>query len=216
MKNKYFGYARVSTIQQNEDRQIEAFKAIGANDRYIYCDKQSGKDFDRLNYNLLVGTPETSPLLREGDLLTIYSIDRLGRNYTQIQEQWRYITNVIGADIRVIDMPLLDTSTDNSSIDGRFIADLTLQILSYVAEKERINIKARQMQGIQTAKKNGKKLGRPEIQFPDNWEHTYKRWKAKEITAVMAMDIMKLRKNTFYNLVKRYETDKGAESNDCK
>ena len=207
-------YARVSSKEQNMDRQIEAFKAIGANDRYIYCDKQSSKDFDRLNYNLLVGTPETAPLLREGDLLTIYSIDRLGRNYTQIQEQWQYITNVIGADIRVIDMPLLDTSTDNSSIDGRFIADLTLQILAYVAEKERINIKERQKQGIEAAKKNGKKLGRPEVQFPDNWNDIYDQWKAKKFTAVKAMTILGLKKNSFYNLVKRYETEKNIKQKD--
>ena len=203
MANYY--YARVSSKEQNLDRQIEEFIKLGADKKYIFCDKQSGKDFNRKNYNLLVGTNETAPLLREGDLLTIYSIDRLGRDYTQIQDQWKYITQVLKADIRVIDMPLLDTSNGNKNIDGKFVADLTLQILSYVAQKERENIKARQRQGIDIAKKQGIKFGRPTIPFPSNWDEVYTKWTNKEITARKAMELTSLKPNTFYKLVKEYK-----------
>ena len=203
MANYY--YARVSSKEQNLDRQIEEFIKLGADKKYIFCDKQSGKDFNRKNYNLLVGTDETAPLLREGDLLTIYSIDRLGRDYTQIQDQWKYITQVLKADIRVIDMPLLDTSNGNDNIDGKFVADLTLQILSYVAQKERENIKARQRQGIDIAKKQGIKFGRPTIPFPSNWDEVYTKWTNKEITARKAMELTSLKPNTFYKLVKEYK-----------
>ena len=203
MANYY--YARVSSKEQNLDRQIEEFVKLGADKKYIFCDKQSGKDFNRKNYNLLVGTDETAPLLREGDLLTIYSIDRLGRDYTQIQDQWKYITQVLKADIRVIDMPLLDTSNGNDNIDGKFVADLTLQILSYVAQKERENIKARQRQGIDIAKKQGIKFGRPTIPFPSNWDEVYTKWTNKEITARKAMELTSLKPNTFYKLVKEYK-----------
>ena len=203
MANYY--YARVSSKEQNLDRQIEEFVKLGADKKYIFCDKQSGKDFNRKNYNLLVGTDETAPLLREGDLLTIYSIDRLGRDYTQIQDQWKYITQVLKADIRVIDMPLLDTSNGNDNIDGKFVADLTLQILSYVAQKERENIKARQRQGIDIAKKQGIKFGRPTIPFPSNWDEVYTKWTNKEITARKAMELTSLMPNTFYKLVKEYK-----------
>ena len=203
MANYY--YARVSSKEQNLDRQIEEFVKLGADKKYIFCDKQSGKDFNRKNYNLLVGTDETAPLLREGDLLTIYSIDRLGRDYTQIQDQWKYITQVLKADIRVIDMLLLDTYNENNNIDGKFVADLTLQIISYVAQKERENIKARQRQGIDIAKKQGIKFGRPTIPFPSNWDEVYTKWTNKEITARKAMELTSLKPNTFYKLVKEYK-----------
>ena len=153
-------------------------------ERYIYTDKQSGKDFDRKSYNLLVGTANIAPLLREGDLLTVYSIDRLGRNYNEIMKQWQYITQELKADIRVLDMPLLDTRSNGNSLDSRFVADLVLQILSYVAQKERENIKVRQAQGIAVAKEQGKHLGRPIATFPANWEEVYKQWKEGKITAV--------------------------------
>lgn len=144
-----YAYCRVSTKEQNLARQLEAMKAAGIDERYIYTDKVSGKTFNRPSYNLLVGTDSTAPLLREGDLLTIYSIDRLGRDYTEIKRQWEYITKELKADIRVLDMPLLDTrSAEGKNIDSTFISDLVLQILSYVAEKERINIHARQEAGI--------------------------------------------------------------------
>ena len=191
-----YGYARVSSKEQNLARQIK--ELVGA-------DKQSGKDFDRKSYNLLVGTVNTAPLLREGDLLTVYSIDRLGRNYNEIMKQWQYITQELKADIRVLDMPLLDTRSNGNSLDSRFVADLVLQILSYVAQKERENIKVRQAQGIAVAKEQGKHLGRPIATFPANWEEVYKQWKEGKITAVEAMKRAELKKNTFYNLVRRYE-----------
>ena len=165
-----YGYARVSSKEQNLERQIKELKGAGVEERNILMDKQSGKDFNRKSYNLLVGTDTTAPLLREGDVLTVYSIDRLGRNYTEIMKQWQYITQEIKADIRVLDMPLLDTRNNGDSLDSRFVADLVLQILSYVAQKERENIKVRQSQGIAVAKEQGKHLGRPAAEFPDNWE----------------------------------------------
>ena len=169
-----YGYARVSSKEQNLERQIKELKGAGVEERNILMDKQSGKDFNRKSYNLLVGTDTTAPLLREGDVLTVYSIDRLGRNYTEIMKQWQYITQEIKADIRVLDMPLLDTRN-------------------------------RQSQGIAVAKEQGKHLGRPAAEFPDNWEAVYNEWKSHNITAVQAMKQTNLKKNTFYNLVKRYE-----------
>lgn len=200
-----YGYARVSSKEQNLERQIKELKGAGVEERNILMDKQSGKDFNRKSYNLLVGTDTTAPLLREGDVLTVYSIDRLGRNYTEIMKQWQYITQEIKADIRVLDMPLLDTRNNGDSLDSRFVADLVLQILSYVAQKERENIKVRQSQGIAVAKEQGKHLGRPAAEFSDNWEAVYNEWKSHNITAVQAMKQTNLKKNTFYNLVKRYE-----------
>lgn len=202
-----YGYARVSTKEQNLDRQIKELKEIGIEERYIFTDKQSGKDFDRKAYNTLVGTDKTAPVLRKGDLFVIYSIDRLGRNYTEIIKQWKYITNEIGADIKVLDMPLLDTSSQPNNLDSKFISDLVLQILSYVAQKERENIKVRQAQGIAVAKEQGRHLGRPKAVYPKNWEDIYFRWKNNGITAIEAMTILLLKKNTFYNLVKRYESE---------
>ena len=118
-----YGYARVSSKEQNLERQIKELKGAGVEERNILMDKQSGKDFNRKSYNLLVGTDTTAPLLREGDVLTVYSIDRLGRNYTEIMKQWQYITQEIKADIRVLDMPLLDTRNNGDSLDSRFVAD---------------------------------------------------------------------------------------------
>ena len=155
-----------------------------------------------------MGTEESASMLRKNDLLIVYSIDRLGRNYSEIMKQWKYITQEIQADIKVLDMPLLDTSKQDNSLDNRFVAELVLQILSYVAQKERENIKIRQAQGIKIAKEKGKHLGRPSAEFPLNWKEVYSEWKNKDITAVEAMKRMELKKNTFYNLVKRYENEK--------
>lgn len=234
MGREIFGYARVSTKQQDLARQLEAFSNMGINERNIISDKQSGKTFDRQGYNMLVGTHETSPLLRKGDLLVIYSIDRLGRNYSEIMKEWKHITKDIGADIKVIDMPLLDTSKGNNDLDSQFVADLVLQILSYVANKERENILARQAAGNEAMKatckkvervsadgkrkkeigdmkcisnKTGRAVGRPEAAYPDNWNEVYEDWKVKKITAIEAMKKAGLKKNTFYNLVKRYESN---------
>lgn len=192
-----YGYARVSSKEQNLDRQLIALKEAGIEDRYIYCDKQSGKDFDRRAYNTLVGTKQTAPVLRTGDTLVILSLDRLGRNYKAIREQWEYITKEISVDIEVLDMPLLSTADSSNSLDRRFIADLVLQILSYVAEKERVNIKERQRQGIEAAKAKGKKLGRPKAEKPDNWDSVYQKWQADEITATEAIRQLGLKKSTF-------------------
>ena len=145
-------------------------------------------------------------LLREGDLLVVYSIDRLGRNYTEIQNQWQYITKELKADIKVLDMPLLDTTANEKSLDSTFVADLVLQILSYVAQKERENIKIRQAQGIAKAKEDGKHLGRPKAEYPTNWETYYTDWKNNKISATQCMKELELTRNTFYNLVKRYES----------
>ena len=203
-----YGYARVSSKEQNLDRQIVELKNAGVEERNILTDKQSGKDFNRPGYNSLVGTATTTPLLREGDLLIIYSIDRLGRNYTEIQREWQKITKELKADIRVLDMPLLDTSANEKSLDSTFVADLVLQILSYVANKERDNIKTRQAQGIAVAKEQGKHLGRPKAEYPAEWESHYTSWKSGTVTATQCMKNLSLTRNTFYNLVKRYETER--------
>lgn len=200
-----WGYARVSTTDQNLDRQIAQLNEVVTDERYIITDKASGKDFDRKGYNSLVGTDSTAPLLRQGDLLVICSLDRLGRNYTEIRHQWEYITQTLKVNIKVLDMPLLDTSVSANSLDGKFIADLVLQILSYTAEKERANIKKRQEQGIAVAKAQGKHLGRPKAEYPAEWEKVYKLWKSGEITATKAMNDLEMKRTTFYKLVKLYE-----------
>ena len=192
MKNKIFGYARVSSKDQNEERQLVAFKKYGIDERDIYIDKQSGKDFNRENYITL------KHILRE---MVIKSIDRLGRNYNQIIDEWKDITKNIKADIVVIDMPLLDTRK-NKDLLGTFISDLVLQILSYVAEQERTFIKQRQKEGITNAKNNGVKFGRPKIEKPQDFDVVVSRWKNKEIKSKEAMELLGLKPNTFYNLLK--------------
>lgn len=195
MKSKIFGYARVSSKEQNEERQLVAFKEYGIDERDIYIDKQSGKDFNRENYITL------KHILRENDLLVIKSIDRLGRNYNQIIDEWKDITKNIKADIVVIDMPLLDTRK-NKDLLGTFISDLVLQILSYVAEQERTFIKQRQKEGITNAKNNGVKFGRPKIEKPQDFDIVVSRWKNQEIKSKEAMKLLGLKPNTFYNMVK--------------
>ena len=194
MKNKVFGYARVSSKEQNEKRQLEAFKDFNIDERDIYIDKQSGKDFNRNQYNILKN------VLRENDVLVIKSIDRLGRNYNMIIDEWKDITKNIKADIVVIDMPLLDTRK-NKDLLGTFISDLILQILSYVAEQERTFIKQRQKEGIASAKSNGVKFGRPKIEKPDNFDIVVSQWKNKEIKTKEALELLNLRPNTFYTMV---------------
>lgn len=195
MSSKIFGYARVSSKEQNEERQLNAFKEFGIDERDIYVDKQSGKDFNRDNYLVL------KQILRENDLLVIKSIDRLGRNYNMIIEEWKDITQNIKADIVVIDMPLLDTR-NNKDLLGTFISDLILQILSYVAEQERTFIKQRQKEGIENALNKGVKFGRPKIEKPANFDNVISQWKKKEIKSKDAMIMLNLKPNTFYNLLK--------------
>ena len=195
---KTFGYCRVSSQEQNEDRQLESMLNLGINERDIFIDKCSGKNFDRPQYNAL------KLQLREGDILVIKSIDRLGRNYKQICEEWRDITKDIKANIKVIDMPILDT-TKKDGLISEVISDIVLQLLSYVAEQERAFIKQRQAEGIKIAKEKGKHLGKPPIQYPDNWSDVYKIWKQGEITAREAMKRTNLKPTSFYKLAKNYK-----------
>ena len=197
MKKKVFGYARVSSKEQNEKRQLEAFKEFNIDERDIYIDKQSGKDFNRNQYNILKN------ILRENDVLVIKSIDRLGRNYNMIIDEWKDITKNIKADIVVIDMPLLDTRK-NKDLLGTFISDLILQILSYVAEQERTFIKQRQKEGISTAMNKGIKFGRPTIEKPQNYDIVVSKWKNKEIKTKEAIEQLGLKPSTFYNMVNKY------------
>ena len=197
MKNKIFGYVRVSSKEQNEDRQLIAFKEFGIDERDIYIDKQSGKDFNREQYNVL------KHILRENDVLVIKSIDRLGRNYNMIIDEWKVITKNIKADIVVLDMPLLDTR-NNKDLLGTFISDLILQILSYVAEQERTFIKQRQKEGISTAMNKGIKFGRPTIEKPQNYDIVVSKWKNKEIRTKEAIEQLGLKPSTFYNMVNKY------------
>lgn len=206
-----YGYGRVSSTDQNLDRQIEELKEAGLNERYIYCDKVSGKNFDRPSYNLLVGTEHSAPLLREGDLLIFTSLDRMGRNYEEIKTEWRRLTLDLKVDIRILDMPLLDTRTENVSVDKRFICNLIFEVLSYFAEKERAHIRKQQRKGIDTARKRGKRLGRPKINYPENWDEIYKSWQDGKIKAKEAMALSGLKAGTFYNLVKQYESEKGLK-----
>lgn len=198
MDKKILGYARVSSHEQNEDRQVAALLEMGVPKKAIYIDKQSGKDFDR---------PQYQRLLRKLDgnsVLVIKSIDRLGRNYTDLNEQWRIITKEKGADIIVIDMPILDTTRDKNLL-GTFLNDIVLALLSYVAENERMNIRQRQAEGIAAAKAKGVKFGRPPVPLPDNFHEVYSRWKKKELTLKQAAQACNLPQSTFYDKVRGYE-----------
>ena len=195
MSSRIYGYARVSSKEQNEERQIQALINNGVEERFIFIDKQSGKDFNREQYQVLKNA------LRENDLLIIKSIDRLGRNYNMILDEWRDITKNIKADIKVIDMPMLDTSK-NKELLGTVINDIVLGLLSYVAEQERTFIKQRQKEGIEIALNKGVKFGRPKIEKPHNFDDVVFKWKKKEIKTKEAMELLNLKPNTFYNLVK--------------
>ena len=176
---KIYGYARVSSKHQNEERQLIALRAFGIRDRDIYCDRQSGKDFDRPNYQRLLLR------LQAGDVFVVKSIDRLGRNYDEILEQWRILTKEKGIDIVVLDMPLLDTRR-GKDLMGTFLSDIVLQVLSFVAENERTNIRQRQAEGIAAAKAKGIRFGRPPKPLPENFHSVYQRWKMGEITGTAA------------------------------
>ncbi len=169
---KILGYARVSSYEQNEDRQIIALKEMGVPEKQIYIDKQSGKDFDRPQYKRLLRK------LDEDCVLFVKSIDRLGRNYADLNEQWRRITKEKGADIVVIDMPILDTRRERNLV-GTLMSDIVLALLSYVAENERVNIRQRQAEGIAAAKARGVKFGRPQVPLPENFDEVCKQWREK-------------------------------------
>ena len=192
-----FGYIRVSSTDQNEDRQLIALHEVGVADKNIYMDKLSGKDFNRPQYKKLVKK------MKPGDLLYILSIDRLGRNYEEIQNQWRILTKDVGIDICVIDMPLLDTRTCKDLM-GTFIADLVLQILSFVAQSERENIKKRQEQGIAAAKAKGVHMGRPVKDVPDNFGQLVKLWEKKKIPLEQVLQECQMAEATFYRRLREY------------
>ena len=195
---KIYGYMRVSSKEQNEDRQRIALIEMGVQEKNIYMDKLSGKDFNRPQYKKLVKK------LKPGDLLYILSIDRLGRNYEEIQNQWRILTKEIGIEICVLDMPLLDTR-NGKDLMGTFLSDVVLQILSFVAENERENIKQRQREGISAAKARGVRFGRPPLPLPDTFQTAVLNWKAGSITASEAARICGMPLSTFRYKVSRYE-----------
>ncbi|MCI8268083.1 MAG: recombinase family protein [Lachnospiraceae bacterium] len=196
MGNSY-GYVRVSTREQNEDRQMVALGEAQVPKRNIYLDKQSGKDFDRPMYHRMVGK------LKPDDLLYIKSIDRLGRNYEEILEQWRVLTREKRVDIVVLDMPLLDTRR-GKDLMGTFLSDIVLQVLSFVAENERENIRQRQREGIEAAKQRGVRFGRPQRPVPENFAQICRRWNRKEITGKEAAQLCNMSVASFYRKVRRW------------
>ncbi|KNH12931.1 DNA recombinase [Priestia megaterium] len=198
MEDRKFGYIRVSSRDQNEGRQLQSMEEVGISPRDIFMDKQSGKNFNREQYQLL------KRMIRKGDILYIHSLDRFGRNKEEILQEWNAITKEIEADIVVLDMPLLDTTQYKDSL-GTFIADLVLQILSWMAQEERDRIRKRQREGINAALKNGISFGRPKAQVSQDFIEAYNRWKRNEITAVQAMKEANVKKTTFYKLVKQHE-----------
>ena len=194
---KKYGYIRVSSTEQNEDRQLLAMREERIGRDYLFIDKQSGKDFNRPNYQRLVS------LVRPGDLLFVKSIDRLGRNYEEIQKEWRVLTKERGIDIVVIDMPLLDTRHEKSLL-GTFIADLVLQVLSFVAQCERENIKERQKEGIAAAKKRGVKFGRPVCLLPANFGELVKNWEREQISIEELLTLCNMGRSTFYGRLREH------------
>ena len=197
MSNIY-GYIRVSSKDQNEDRQLIALNEVGVERKNVYLDKKSGKDFDRPQYKKLLRK------FKKDDLLYIKSIDRLGRNYEEILQQWRILTKEKGVDIVVLDMPLLDTRR-GKDLMGTFLSDIVLQVLSFVAENERTNIKQRQSEGIAAAKAQGIKFGRPPLPLPDNFYEVHKAWRSKKITLKQAAEACNMPVGTFYGKARKFE-----------
>ncbi|MBQ9082562.1 MAG: recombinase family protein [Clostridia bacterium] len=198
-----YGYVRVSSTDQNEDRQLDAMHEAGVAEKHIYMDKQSGKNFERPQYRRMVRK------LKPGDLLYILSIDRLGRNYEEILKQWRVLTKESGVDICVLDMPLLDTR-NGKDLMGTFIADLVLQILSFVAQNERENIRKRQAEGIAAAKARGVAFGRPTVEAPENFGEIVRTWERKEITFEEALKRSHLSESTFYRRLREFRLVHGG------
>lgn len=194
-----YGYARVSTTTQNLDRQLVELYKIGLVSKNIYTDKESGKDFNRTNYKRLCKK------LKTGDVLFIKSIDRLGRNYNIVLDEWRILTKEKGVDIVVLDMPLLDTRIEGKNLVGKFIADVVLQVLSFVAENERETMKQRQAEGIRIAKLKGIKFGRPSIDTPENFMTVVDLYRKKKITSQEACKMSNLSRGTFYRKIKKME-----------
>lgn len=198
---RQFGYIRVSTKEQHTDRQIAALEGFHIPKKNLFCDYQSGKDFQRPAYQKLLKR------LKCGDLLIIKSIDRLGRNYSEILNQWQYITKTIHADILVIDMPLLDTREKEGDLTGVFVADLVLQILAYVAQTERDFIRQRQTEGIAAAKAKGTRFGRRPVEMPDAFEELYQQWCMGQVTTRQAAAILGVSHSTFYRKCKQRNGD---------
>ncbi len=195
---RVYGYVRVSSRDQSEDRQLIALREIGVSEKNIYTDKQSGKDFNRPQYKRLLKK------LKKDDLLYIKSIDRLGRNYEEILQQWRTLTKEKGIDIVVLDMPLLDTRRGKDLL-GTFISDIVLQLLSFVAENERSNIRQRQAEGIAAAKARGVKFGRPPAPLPENFYQVHKAWRDKKLTLKEAAAACNMPPGTFYSKARKFE-----------
>lgn len=194
-----FGYVRVSTKEQNPDRQIKKLLELGIDQRNIYVEKKSGHTFCREVYDMLV-----NHVMREGDRLTVTELKRFGRNYVEIYHEWQHITKEQHMDIRVADMPILDTSKDKNLM-GQVISDVVLALLSYVAESDWEERHELQRQGIEVAKEQGRHLGRPKVTYPENWEECYGRWKGNAISSKEAMMLLGLKKDSFYRLVKKWE-----------
>ena len=201
-----FGYVRVSDISQNEDRQMISMAEQGVPARNIYVDKQSGKDFERKAYQSMLRR------LRPGDCVLLHSLDRLGRDYAAILEQWQFITNGRGADIVVLDMPLLDTREKDRDLTGRLISDIILQLLSYCSQKERENIRKRQAEGIAAAKARGVVFGRPPVKAPKNFALLVQQWEQKRLTFREVMAQCDMSRSTFYARLREYRKESGRGS----
>lgn len=199
-----YGYVRVSSTDQNEERQMIALHHVGVEDKHSFMDKQSGKDYERPQYKKMVNK------MRQGDLLYVLSIDRIGRNYDEIQHQWRILTKEIGIEVCVIDMPLLDTRRSKDLL-GTFVADLVLQVLSFAAHNERDNIRKRQAEGIAAAKARGVHMGRPVINAPPEFDQIVKAWEKKEITMEEAMKRCGMSETTFYRRRREMQLIKGKQ-----
>lgn len=197
MESKIYGYIRVSTREQNIERQMISLQNAGVKQKNIFIDKQSGKNFQRPAYTKMMNR------VREGDLIIVKSIDRLGRNYQEIMEQWRIITKEKKADIRIQDMPLLDT-TKTKDLLGTFISDVILQLLSFVAENERDNIRQRQAEGIAAAKARGVRFGKPMIPMPDNFPELYIRWETNDISINEFANLCNMGRSTMYKRIGEY------------
>lgn len=198
-ESRVYYYARVSTGEQNLDRQIEAFKELGAKDKYIICDKASGKDIDRPNYLML-----RNSLLRSGDTLVVKSLDRLSRRKADIKNELEYYKS-IGVRVKIMDLPTTMVDIDGQEWIVEMVNNIIIEVLSSIAEQERKTTKQRQKEGIEAAHKKGKHLGRPKVTFPDNWQENYDIWRSGQITATEAMSRMGLTRSSFYKLVKIYQ-----------
>jgi DNA invertase Pin-like site-specific DNA recombinase len=196
--SKRYGYARVSSREQNLERQLESLRVYGVNERDIITDKQSGKDFERPGYIAL-----TQSMLRPGDTLVVKELDRLGRDYEMIKLEWQRLRQ-IGVDIVIIDTPIINTA-NKSDLEKSLISNIVFEIMAYTAEKERLKIRQRQQEGIEAARNSNQPFGRPPIQQPDNWEDVYSSWQNGEITGTQAIEELGMKRTTFYKMVKEYQ-----------